>query len=135
MHMTLPDGWAEGLNAPKTIVRLRKARYVLEQALLLWHDDINAIYILLDSYNPQPIAISVSATMVFCYFCMSKDIQGISTVCYESCDGSQCETLRDVKHHKPRPDAPMPQDRDTPQCYQDQFQSESLYHHNPQMIR
>jgi len=32
----------EGLNAPKIIVRLKKALYALKQAPQLWHDDINA---------------------------------------------------------------------------------------------
>jgi len=42
IYMTLPDGWPEGLKAPKIIVRLRKALYSLKQAPRLWHDDINA---------------------------------------------------------------------------------------------
>jgi hypothetical protein len=40
--MTLREGWPEGLNAPKIIVRLSKALYSLQQAPRLWHDDINA---------------------------------------------------------------------------------------------
>jgi hypothetical protein len=40
--MTLPEGWPEGHNTPKIIVRLRKALYGHEQAPRLWHDDINA---------------------------------------------------------------------------------------------
>jgi hypothetical protein len=39
--MTLPEGWPEGLNTPKIIVRLRKAVYGLKQAPQLWHDDIH----------------------------------------------------------------------------------------------
>jgi hypothetical protein len=42
IYMTLPEGWPEGLNACKFIVRLRKALYGLRQAPPLWHDDINA---------------------------------------------------------------------------------------------
>jgi len=42
IYMTLPEGWPEGLNARKIIVRLRKALYGLKQAPRLWHDDINA---------------------------------------------------------------------------------------------
>jgi len=42
IYMTLLEGWSEGLNAHKIIVRLRKALYGLEQAPRLWHDDINA---------------------------------------------------------------------------------------------
>jgi len=40
--MTLPEGWPEGHNTPKIIVRLWKALYCLYQASRLWHDDINA---------------------------------------------------------------------------------------------
>jgi len=32
IYMTLPEGWPEGLNAPKIIVRLRKALYGLKHA-------------------------------------------------------------------------------------------------------
>jgi len=42
IYMTLPEGWPEGLNAPKIVVRLRKALYGLTQAPWLWQDDINA---------------------------------------------------------------------------------------------
>jgi len=42
IYMTRPEGWPEGLNAPKIIVRLRKALSGLKQAPRLWHDDINA---------------------------------------------------------------------------------------------
>ena len=42
IYMTLPEGWPEGLNTPKIIVRLRKALYGLKQAPWLWHDHINA---------------------------------------------------------------------------------------------
>ena len=42
IYMTLPEGWPEGLNAPKIIVRLRKALYSLKQAPRLCHNDINA---------------------------------------------------------------------------------------------
>jgi len=41
IYMTLPKGWPEGLNAPKIIVRLRKALYGLKPAPRLWHDDIS----------------------------------------------------------------------------------------------
>jgi len=41
IYMTLPEGWPEGLNAPKIIFRLRKALYGLTQAPRLWHNDIN----------------------------------------------------------------------------------------------
>jgi hypothetical protein len=43
IDMTLPDGWPEGLNAPKIIVRLRKALYCLIQTPRLWQDDLNAL--------------------------------------------------------------------------------------------
>jgi hypothetical protein len=42
IYMTLSEGWPEGHNAPKIIVRLRKALYRLKQAPRLWHDVINA---------------------------------------------------------------------------------------------
>jgi hypothetical protein len=42
IYITLPEGWPEGLNAPKLVVRLRKALYGLIQASRLWHDDSNA---------------------------------------------------------------------------------------------
>jgi len=42
IYSTLPDGWPEGLNAPKIILRLRKALYGVKQAPRLWHNDINA---------------------------------------------------------------------------------------------
>jgi len=40
--MTVPEGWPEGLKAPKIIVRLRKALYGFKPAARLWHDDIIA---------------------------------------------------------------------------------------------
>jgi hypothetical protein len=42
IYMTLPEGWPEGLNPTKIIVRLRKALYGLKEAPRLRHDDINA---------------------------------------------------------------------------------------------
>jgi len=42
IYMTLPEGWPEGPNAPKNIVRLRKAFYRLKQSPTLWHNNINA---------------------------------------------------------------------------------------------
>ena len=42
IYMTLTEGWPEGSNTPKIVVRLRKALYDLKQAPRLWHDDINA---------------------------------------------------------------------------------------------
>jgi len=42
IYMTLPERWAEGLNACNIIIRLRPALYVLKQAPQVWHDDINA---------------------------------------------------------------------------------------------
>ena len=42
VYMTLPEGWPEALNAPKFVVRLRKALDSLKQVPPLWHDDINA---------------------------------------------------------------------------------------------
>jgi len=68
------------------------------------------------------------------YICR-QNIHVIPRVCYQSCDQSQCKTLRDGQDHKPRPDAPIPWHQDIPQWYRDLSQSESLYHHNPQMIR
>jgi hypothetical protein len=41
IHMTLPEGWPEGLNTPTIIVRPKKALYGLKQAPRLWHNDIN----------------------------------------------------------------------------------------------
>jgi len=42
IYMTPPEGWTEGLNVPKIIVRLRKALYGHKQAPRIWHDNINA---------------------------------------------------------------------------------------------
>jgi hypothetical protein len=42
IYMTLPEAWPEDLNAPKIIIRLRKAPYDFKQAPRLWHDDIHA---------------------------------------------------------------------------------------------
>jgi len=42
IYMTLPEGWPEGSNTPKIVVRLRKALNGLKQAPRLWHDDDNA---------------------------------------------------------------------------------------------
>jgi len=42
IYMTLPEGWQEGFNTPKIVVRLRKALNGLIQAPRLWHDDMNA---------------------------------------------------------------------------------------------
>jgi hypothetical protein len=42
IYMTLPQGWLQGLNTPKIIVRPRNANYGLEQAPRLWYNDINA---------------------------------------------------------------------------------------------
>jgi len=41
ISMTVAEGWPEGLNARKIVVRLRKALHGLKQALRLWHDNIN----------------------------------------------------------------------------------------------
>jgi len=43
IYMTPLEGWPEGSNAPKIVVRLRRAHYGLEQAPRLWHNTINAI--------------------------------------------------------------------------------------------
>jgi len=40
--MTLPEIWPQGLNAPKIIVRFRKALYSLKHTPRLSHDDINS---------------------------------------------------------------------------------------------
>jgi hypothetical protein len=57
IYMMLPEGWPEGFNAPKIIVRLRKALYGFKQAPRLWHDDINAFLLSLgfiqSSANPD----------------------------------------------------------------------------------
>jgi hypothetical protein len=42
IYMTLPEGWPEGVNAPKIVVRIRKALYGHTQAPRLWYNDINA---------------------------------------------------------------------------------------------
>ena len=42
IYMTLPEGWPEGLNAPKFIVGVRKVLYGLKHVPRLWHDDINS---------------------------------------------------------------------------------------------
>jgi len=42
IYMNWPERWPERLNAPKIILRLRKALYGLNKAPQLWHDDINA---------------------------------------------------------------------------------------------
>jgi hypothetical protein len=57
IYITLPDGWPEGLNAPKIIIRLRKALYSIKQAPRLWHDNLNAFLLSLgftqSSANPN----------------------------------------------------------------------------------
>ena len=57
IYMTLPEGWPQGLNARKIIVRLSQALYGLKQAPRLWHDDINAFLLSLEfkqsSANPN----------------------------------------------------------------------------------
>jgi hypothetical protein len=47
IYMTLPEGWPEGLNTHKIIVRLRKALYNLNQAQQLRNDDMNAVLLCL----------------------------------------------------------------------------------------
>jgi len=47
IYMTLPDGWPEGSNSPKIVVRLREALHGLKQAPLLWHDNINGLLLAL----------------------------------------------------------------------------------------
>jgi len=42
IYMTPPEGWPEGSNAPRIIVRLRKDLYGLKQAPRIWYDNINA---------------------------------------------------------------------------------------------
>jgi len=58
IYMTLTEGWPEGLNAPKIIIRLRKALYGPKQAPRLWHDNINASLLSLgftqSLANPNP---------------------------------------------------------------------------------
>jgi hypothetical protein len=57
IYMTLPEGWPECSNAPKIVVRLRKALHGYKQALRLWHDDINTFLLSLgftqSSANPN----------------------------------------------------------------------------------
>jgi len=42
INMMWPNGWPEGLNAPKIIVTPRKGLCSLKPAPWLWHDDITS---------------------------------------------------------------------------------------------
>jgi len=71
IYMTLPEGLPEGCNAPKIVVRLRKALYGLNQAPRLWHDDINTFLLSLgftqSSANPNLYLCSDSILIVLLY--------------------------------------------------------------------
>jgi hypothetical protein len=56
IYMTRPESWPEGSNAPKIVVRLRKALDGLQQAPRLRHDDINAFLLSLGftQYSADP---------------------------------------------------------------------------------
>jgi len=53
IHMTLPEGWPEGLNTPTIIVRLKTALYGLKQAPRLWHNNINTFLLSLEFTQSQ----------------------------------------------------------------------------------
>jgi len=65
IYMTLPEGWLDGLNAPKIIARLMEALYGLNQAPKLWHEDIIAFYSHLGSLNPWWILTSTFTVTAF----------------------------------------------------------------------
>jgi len=71
IYMTLPEGWPEGLNAPKIMVRLRKALYGLKKLHAYGTTISMPIHSLLDLLNPLPILISIVTVTAFWYFCMS----------------------------------------------------------------
>jgi hypothetical protein len=116
IYMTLPEGWAEGSNAPKIVVRLRKALYGLKQAPQLWHDDINAFPLSLgftqSSADPNLYLRSDGILILLQY---RRYLHVITRGCYQSRDRSQSETLREIQDHEPRPGTPISRHRDLPQ--------------------
>jgi hypothetical protein len=53
IYMTLPEGWPQGSNGSKIVVRCRKALYGLKYAPGLWHNDINSFLLPLGFTQPS----------------------------------------------------------------------------------
>jgi len=94
IYMTLPEGGPEGSNAPKVVVRLRKAFYGPKQAPRLWHDDINAFLLSLgftQSLADPNIYLRSDDMMILLHG--RRYLHVMSEGRRQSCNRSQSETL------------------------------------------
>jgi hypothetical protein len=88
IYMTLAEGWPEGHNTPKIIVRLRNALYGLKQAPRLWHDDINAFLLSLGFTQSLPdtnLYLRSDAILILLYV-DDMSLHVISRGRHQSCD-------------------------------------------------
>jgi hypothetical protein len=88
IYMTLAEGWPEGHNTPKIIVRLRNALYGLKQAPRLWHDVINAFLLSLGFTQSLPdtnLYLRSDAILILLYV-DDMSLHVISRGRHQSCD-------------------------------------------------